>query len=178
MFVGEWLSRHKVSNLTQEEATMLGFDWPLKRNWKNTELKITDEDRARLALKFARKLRNKKVAIKKQRRKFFRKLRKDERKAKQVSTREAKDVSRQQRVAFYASDEWKAIRYKVLKNSRGRCCLCGRTASEANAPLHVDHIVPRSKSPNLELEEANLQVLCADCNLGKGNKDSIDWRNV
>lgn len=44
--------------------------------------------------------------------------------------------------------------------------------------MHVDHIKPRSKYPELELEFTNLQILCADCNLGKRNHDSIDWRGV
>ena len=37
--------------------------------------------------------------------------------------------------------------------------------------LHVDHIKPRSKFPELELSLDNTQVLCADCNLGKGAWD-------
>src|SRR5262249_39926358 len=39
-----------------------------------------------------------------------------------------------------------------------------------------DHIKPRSKFPELELELGNLQVLCADCNLGKRAWDQTDWR--
>jgi len=65
------------------------------------------------------------------------------------------------------------VRYKVLKDAGGRCELCG--ASSKNTPLHVDHILPRSKlgsnSPH------NLQALCARCNLAKGNRDNTDFRN-
>jgi hypothetical protein len=43
--------------------------------------------------------------------------------------------------------------------------------------MHVDHIKPRSKYPDLELSRQNLQVLCEDCNLGKSNKYEDDWRN-
>jgi 5-methylcytosine-specific restriction endonuclease McrA len=53
--------------------------------------------------------------------------------------------------------------------------LCG-TAPTPGKPLHVDHIKPRSKYPELEYEISNLQILCDDCNLGKGNRDEIDWR--
>jgi 5-methylcytosine-specific restriction endonuclease McrA len=42
--------------------------------------------------------------------------------------------------------------------------------------MHVDHIKPRSRFPHLELSLDNLQVLCAACNVGKGNRDEIDWR--
>lgn len=76
---------------------------------------------------------------------------------------------------FYASREWRTLRYRVLRRSSGRCALCGH-GSMHGALLHVDHIVPRSREPRLALVEGNLQVLCEDCNLGKGNSDSIDWR--
>lgn len=76
---------------------------------------------------------------------------------------------------FYYSEVWRALRFKVLKKSSGCCCLCGN-GPEPGKPLHVDHIKPRSLYPHLELEENNLQVLCYDCNLGKGNTDDTDWR--
>ncbi len=76
---------------------------------------------------------------------------------------------------FYWSDEWRRVRYIALKASRGCCELCGEGPSPGK-PLHVDHIKPRSLYPNLELDIKNLQVLCADCNLGKGNRDQVDWR--
>ena len=72
---------------------------------------------------------------------------------------------------FYRSYEWRRVRHDALKRSNGRCALCGRRASD-NLQLHVDHIKPRSKHPECELDINNLQVLCADCNLGKGNRDS------
>jgi 5-methylcytosine-specific restriction endonuclease McrA len=42
--------------------------------------------------------------------------------------------------------------------------------------LHVDHIVPRYKAPHRSLDIENLQVLCRDCNIGKGAWDQTDWR--
>lgn len=77
---------------------------------------------------------------------------------------------------FYASQSWKALRYKALHASNGRCALCGRSAAEHGVVLHVDHIKPRSLHPDLALELTNLQVLCEDCNMGKGNRDDTDWR--
>jgi hypothetical protein len=41
---------------------------------------------------------------------------------------------------------------------------------------HIDHIKPRSKYPELELDEDNLQVLCKDCNYGKGAEFEDDFR--
>jgi hypothetical protein len=51
-------------------------------------------------------------------------------------------------------------------------------ASLAWKKLHVDHIKSRSKHPDLALEITNLQVLCADCNIGKSNTDETDWREA
>lgn len=73
---------------------------------------------------------------------------------------------------FYWSDEWRALRYRVLKEY-GRTCMC--CGAEGNPP-HVDHIKPRSRYPELALSFDNLQVLCVDCNMGKGAWDETDWR--
>jgi hypothetical protein len=37
--------------------------------------------------------------------------------------------------------------------------------------LHVDHVKPRSKYPELALDLDNLQILCAACNTRKGDRD-------
>ena len=42
--------------------------------------------------------------------------------------------------------------------------------------MNVDHIKPRKKYPELALDKSNLQVLCEECNHGKGNWDETDWR--
>ena len=75
---------------------------------------------------------------------------------------------------FYLSPEWMSLRYDVLKNSNRTCELCG--ACGKGVKLHVDHIRPRSRFPEFSLELSNLQVLCEPCNLGKSDKDLIDWR--
>lgn len=77
--------------------------------------------------------------------------------------------------SFYETPRWLGLRYQVLKNHNGVCSLCGMTRKDGKK-LHVDHIKPRSSHPWLQYELKNLQVLCADCNLGKSNKDDTDWR--
>ncbi len=73
---------------------------------------------------------------------------------------------------FYETEEWQQLRYRVLRTYGRKCMLCGAT----NCELHVDHIKPRSKYPELSLAFDNLQVLCRLCNLGKSNLDDTDWR--
>lgn len=70
---------------------------------------------------------------------------------------------------FYLTREWRELRWKVLVASDGKCQMCGR-GKQDNVILHVDHVLPRSKFPLLELNDKNLQVLCEDCNIGKSNK--------
>lgn len=70
---------------------------------------------------------------------------------------------------FYQTREWRSVRFDVLRKSNGKCKLCGRSPDNGII-LHVDHIKPRSKFPALELDPKNLQVLCEDCNIGKGAK--------
>lgn len=76
---------------------------------------------------------------------------------------------------FFKSDEWKRLRYQVLKRDGGRCQACGRSAKDG-VILCVDHIKPRHQYPHLALDPNNLQTLCGGCNMGKGAKDETDWR--
>lgn len=73
---------------------------------------------------------------------------------------------------FYITKEWRQLRYSVLVKY-GKICMC---CGSKQGYLHVDHIKPRSKFPELELEFSNLQVLCEACNVGKSNQDQTDWR--
>jgi 5-methylcytosine-specific restriction endonuclease McrA len=82
-----------------------------------------------------------------------------------------------QPVGFYQSDAWRHVRYLALKKHGAACQCCGATGRKGH-PLHVDHIKPRSKFPDLELDLSNLQVLCEDCNLGKRAWDDTDWRRA
>jgi len=77
---------------------------------------------------------------------------------------------------FYESKEWRQVRYAALKACGAKCLCCGASAADG-ARLHVDHIKPRYTHTHLSLELSNLQVLCEDCNLGKGAWDDTDWRH-
>jgi len=78
---------------------------------------------------------------------------------------------------FLLSDQWRILRYKTLVQRGNQCECCGQSWSVGN-PLQVDHIKPRSLYPKLALEPSNLQVLCRECNTGKGAFDHTDWRKV
>lgn len=76
---------------------------------------------------------------------------------------------------FYASREWRTIRYMALNHYGNTCMACGISPKQG-AIIHVDHIKPRSVFPELSLDFSNLQILCEDCNIGKSNKSKTDWR--
>ncbi len=77
---------------------------------------------------------------------------------------------------FLASYEWATIRMRALKEHGAACQCCGKTAKDGIV-INVDHIKPRRDFPELALDVTNLQVLCGECNKGKGNWDATDWRN-
>ena len=77
--------------------------------------------------------------------------------------------------AFLQSYEWRKLRMEALKKHGARCQCCGATPA-TGAIMNVDHIKPRKLFPALALDLSNLQVLCHECNHGKGNWDHTDWR--
>lgn len=115
-----------------------------------------------------------KFSLKKEQESFASKSR-----TKRVSKRQRQIQAKQNKLKiktnnnqFYSSPAWLSLRYETIKKHDRKCMVCFRT----NIELHVDHIKPRSKHPELSLVAENLQILCRECNLGKGNKDEIDWR--
>ncbi len=58
-----------------------------------------------------------------------------------------------------------SLRFEILKRDDYRCQMCGTTAKEG-ATLEIDHIHPVAKGGSND--PGNLQVLCRDCNAGKG----------
>lgn len=80
---------------------------------------------------------------------------------------------------FYQSWEWKAARFEAIKMHGQRCQCCGwQPGDTTSGRLVVDHIKPRSRFPSLALDVSNLQVLCNDCNMGKSNVHTDDFRGM
>ena len=65
--------------------------------------------------------------------------------------------------------KWKRQQYKLQE---GRCSGCRQSISLKGS--HIDHIKPLSRYPSLAIAPHNLRILCADCNLTKGNKERED----
>lgn len=76
---------------------------------------------------------------------------------------------------FLQTYEWRELRYRAIRHYGAKCMCCGAT-TEQGAVMNVDHIRPRKLRPDLALDIGNLQILCGDCNAGKGNWDQTDWR--
>ena len=77
---------------------------------------------------------------------------------------------------FYKTGVWLRLRYAVFEKYGAACVVCGRSKRSHGIILHCDHIKPRSKYPELALTFSNMQPMCEDCNLGKGNRYETDWR--
>lgn len=103
---------------------------------------------------------------------FLRKRKRKEQRIASNKKKERRDKVRLASEAFLRTRDWQELRYKTLRRYGFKCMACYATGVE----LHVDHIKPRSKYPELALSAENLQVLCRDCNLGKGNKFEDDLR--
>jgi len=77
------------------------------------------------------------------------------------------------RPSRFGRNAWKRVgikpkqRVQVLARDNYTCKMCGASRSEG-AILEIDHIHPVSKGGTNDL--SNLQVLCRDCNAGKGNE--------
>lgn len=78
---------------------------------------------------------------------------------------------------FLKCFDWLRIRMAALANTDGRCECCGASAKDG-VMLNVDHVKPRKEYPQLALSLHNLQVLCHDCNFGKGNDFHIHWKSI
>jgi len=61
------------------------------------------------------------------------------------------------------------LRFAILQRDRFRCVTCGSSpATHSGCVLHVDHILPFSKGGKTTTN--NLRALCANCNVGRGNR--------
>jgi 5-methylcytosine-specific restriction endonuclease McrA len=63
----------------------------------------------------------------------------------------------------------KRVRYQVLQRDNSTCQNCGRRAPEVR--VHIDHKLPVSWDIDWKPSDnpSNYQVLCEDCNIGKGD---------
>lgn len=87
------------------------------------------------------------------------------------------------RKSFYISWEWRTIRMEVLKEQGSVCSCCGARPGDRDTggnPVRivVDHIKSIFRHWHLRLDKKNLQVLCDECNQGKGAWDETDHRKV
>ena len=77
------------------------------------------------------------------------------------------------------SDSAKQRRYLFAKDQRNgifECPGCTRTFSEEYIDsLDVDHIVPQAKGGTTKWD--NLQLLCRNCNISKGDRDFDEWQS-
>ena len=72
---------------------------------------------------------------------------------------------------FYLSRDWRILRQWALSHYGRKCMKCGAVEG-----LQIDHILPRSKYPHLELSKHNVGVLCGPCNKTKSAKIERDYR--
>lgn len=148
---------------TRKTLELLGVGYPPKKGWKKRLL-----TKGYSSVDAAKAERKREAAKKK---KLEKKERKKVRRLERVMAKGG-DVNSK---AFLESYEWRKLRMVILKKHGARCQCCGRSQLDG-VTIHVDHIKPRRKYPELALDANNLQVLCHECNHGKGNWDETDWR--
>lgn len=162
---------NRATTITYREAKVLGIPYPLRRGWLSIYgvLEVTAELAEALAkANAARPSKNQKAEY-----------REPGKKAAELAQKQAlwnpRTNVRRDSVEFLKTYEWRRVRFMALKASNGRCQACG-ASRESGAELNVDHIKPRALFPALALDLENLQVLCSECNHGKGNWDMTDFR--
>lgn len=161
--------RTRVIILNALEARIFGIQYPLKKGWiaKAKKLQVTKNMLDELSEKLpAYVALQRKKSEKKKKSSCVTIVEYTENKA--FFTDPKSDL-------FLKSFEWRRLRLKVIKKY-GAVCMCCGASPATGAVINVDHIKPRKFFPELALEETNLQILCHDCNHGKGNWDQTDWR--
>lgn len=187
----QYLNKHKTGKggWTKKQLVALGVEWPPTKGWKKIVIghALTDEkvrafegvtkSNDQIINKVSKddkkdwswKPENKDIpAIK------VKSSKKNKNRGKKKANR--KRVSKFDNDQFYTSRDWRELRVRVLEKYGCKCMMCGESPKDHSIVIHIDHIKPRSKYPELSLEFSNLQLLCENCNLGKSNKFSTDWR--
>ena len=90
-------------------------------------------------------------------------------------------ISKEIKDEFYKSWEWRTLRMEAIHKHGNACQCCGASPAHKDAAgkpvrICVDHIKPISKYWELRLDPSNLQILCDECNQGKGNWSETDFR--
>ncbi len=165
------------TTMTYAEAKIFQIPWPLQRGWVATfgnrqisaeqarELKAANERRlGKKAAKSPKTARYAEIAVGVAVR--------AEKRAQPTKARVAVESA-----GFLQSYEWRRLRLEAFKAYGRKCQCCGSTPA-TGAILNVDHIKPRAVFPELALSLSNLQVLCHECNHGKGNWDMTDFRTT
>lgn len=168
--VSEYLNQKyampNATMLTAKEAKILGIHWPLRRGWLSQFGSMEIHPSAASALIEALEEKEKKQPCKFQSRAIS--ILRSAYGGRSVDPRSNE---------FLKSYEWRRARYIALKRSSGRCECCGHGPATGRV-LNVDHIKPRKIFPEFALDQRNLQVLCDECNHGKGNWNCTDWRGT
>jgi 5-methylcytosine-specific restriction endonuclease McrA len=94
---------------------------------------------------------------------------------KREFNKKRKNAAKRKRREVCGGRAWLELRYQAFKTYGNKCACCGAKPSDG-IRLHVDHIKPISKYPELAMCMTNLQILCAACNVGKSNIDATTWR--
>ena len=167
------------------EARCFGIGWPLPSGWFEwfRHVEITERQTKALERALVNYTRQKERDAKKKARKnkntdgVYRRLQSADKAVGVVAAMLKHGGIDPQSKEFLASPAWRRLRYAALAKYGNKCSCCGATP-EGGAVMNVDHIKPRAIYPDLALRLDNLQVLCGDCNQGKGNWDATTWRKA
>lgn len=172
----EWLEKFRSPNngYFLAQVVALGHRYPPKKGWLKNSVGKEISEAQRLAFEAGAISKSKaKNAVKKIKRsniEIAAQLSKAKKTHRPVPSNDYVTTD-----AFLQSYEWRKLRMEALKLHGARCQCCGATPA-TGAIMNVDHIKPRKLFPALALDLSNLQVLCHECNHGKGNWDQTDWR--
>lgn len=189
----------KTPALTMAEANVIGIKYPLQKHWvrKHGNKKLSDQE----VIKMLEALKQRKIETNTLYKRQIKAQKSRElclkygwvpqdnqptvgilNKPKHGSIKNPKIDSNKGKITFAQTDsflnsfEWRKVRMMAIKKYGAKCMCCGATPA-TGAVINVDHIKPRKLWPSLALDINNLQILCHDCNHGKGNWDMTDWRS-
>lgn len=159
---------HNPTTILYAEGKVFGIKFPLQSGWlqKHGNLEITPDIAKRLELSLSNMIK-KNHPRSDSARNGLQVLENAYLQLKSIPEVRSKD--------FLQSKSWQRLRIQAFKKYGNKCQCCGATP-ESGAKLCVDHIKPRRLFPELALELDNLQILCYECNSGKGNWDMTDFR--